>query len=275
MRSGRRPRRRSRPACRGRSSRPCSTASHAVRRSGRREKAAAGRHRLVDDDRFSGNSAPSEAPSASGVILPLALAGGGSLTTGAGVARAPTSSAGASSAPPCPRRGGPALALGIGRRQQARLVRVGEERDRHFRADEDDVLQPGQDLYRLVDDIGHPFDKHPAAAALGARVRALGDQSRPGLGGDPAGEVEPRRAQGAPGHQDEARLARAQRPRGLGDRLLRHRLDWGRRWYLGRARPLVPGGVGRQDRVAIWPGGGGRRRSPRRRGRRPARRAKS
>jgi hypothetical protein len=47
---------------------------------------------------FSGNSAPSEAPSASGVIRPVALVGAGSLTTGAGVERAPTSSASASSA---------------------------------------------------------------------------------------------------------------------------------------------------------------------------------
>ena len=48
---------------------------------------------------FSGSSAPSEAPSASGVIRPLALAGGASFTTGAGVRNASTSSARAASAP--------------------------------------------------------------------------------------------------------------------------------------------------------------------------------
>ena len=47
---------------------------------------------------LSGNSAPIEAPSASEVIAPVAGAGFASLTTGAGVARAPTSSHSHSSA---------------------------------------------------------------------------------------------------------------------------------------------------------------------------------
>ena len=63
------------------------------------------------------------------------------------------------------------------------------------------MLEPGQNLDRLVDDIGHPLDKHPAAAALGARVGALRDQPCAGLGGDPAGEIEPFLAQRAAGDE--------------------------------------------------------------------------
>jgi hypothetical protein len=48
---------------------------------------------------FSGSSAASEMPSASDVIAPVAGCGGGSLVTGAGVERALTSAAKASSAP--------------------------------------------------------------------------------------------------------------------------------------------------------------------------------
>src|SRR5436190_1675848 len=64
------------------------------------------------------------------------------------------------------------------RRQLAWLVGVGEERNRHLRADQDDMLQAVEDLQRLVDDIRDALDRHPAAAALGARVRALRHEPR-------------------------------------------------------------------------------------------------
>ncbi len=52
--------------------------------------------------------------------------------------------------------------------QQARLVRIGEERDRRLGADQDDVLEARQHLERLIDRIGDAFDRHTAAAALHA-----------------------------------------------------------------------------------------------------------
>ena len=126
------------------------------------------------------------------MILPLALAGGGSLTTGAGAERAPDLFG------QCFERTdqilvepGKHMALGISRGQQARLVGIGEERDRHLRPDQDDVLKAGQHLGRLIDDIRNPLDKDPPAPALSARVRALGNQPRPSFGGDAAGKVEP------------------------------------------------------------------------------------
>ena len=163
--------------------------------------------------------------------------------------RAPTASASASSARDQillgPRQHVP---LRIRRRQQARLVGIGEKRDRHLRADQDDVLEPGQHLHRLIDDIRHALDRHPPAPALGARVRALRDQPRAGLGGDPAGEVEPvlraARARspasgiGSPERSTRAASATASGDTGAGGRRRRHR---------DRAGALVPRRVGRQD----------------------------
>src|SRR5690348_15125922 len=71
---------------------------------------------------FSGNSAPSDAPSASDVIAPEPVAAVLSLTTGAGVRIAPTASASASSAPiesssgrdsTCPSQSGGVSTLGL------------------------------------------------------------------------------------------------------------------------------------------------------------------
>ena len=77
------------------------------------------------------------------------------------------------------------------------------------------MLQPVEHPERLVDDIGHALERHPAAPALGARVRALRHQPGAGLGADLAGERQPVLAQRAAGQQQQRRLARAQHPRRL------------------------------------------------------------
>ena len=97
--------------------------------SGRREEAAPGRHRLVDDDRILRQQCCERGVDRLGVIAPVAGRGGGPSVNRAGVERAPSSSARASSAPI---RSGEHVPDGLRRRQQARLVGVGEECDRHL-----------------------------------------------------------------------------------------------------------------------------------------------
>jgi hypothetical protein len=71
------------------------------------------------------------------------------------------------------------------------------------------VLEPGQNLDRLVDDIGYPLDGDPPAPALRPRVRALRHQLGPGLRGNPAREIESFLAQGTAGQQQQTGLTRA------------------------------------------------------------------
>jgi len=81
---------------------------------------------------FSGNRAASEAPRFSVVIAPAAGFGGEPSVTGAAVERAPSSSTRASSAAQIFVRPGEDMPDGVGRREQARLVGIGEERHRHL-----------------------------------------------------------------------------------------------------------------------------------------------
>src|SRR5262249_47242771 len=86
----------------------------------------------------------------------------------------------------------PDVAFAIFRVEFAWLIGIGEERDRHFRTDQDDVLEASQYAQRLVDDIGDAFDRDAAAAAaaLCACIEALCDEPRAGLLGDLAGECQ-------------------------------------------------------------------------------------
>ena len=53
------------------------------------------------------------------------------------------------------------------------------------------MLEPGQDLDRLVDDVRDPFDEYPAAPALRAGIGPLRNQPRSGFHRDAAGQLEP------------------------------------------------------------------------------------
>ena len=111
------------------------------------------------------------------------------------------------------------------------------------------MLQAVEHLQCLVDDIGDALDRHPPAAPLGARVRALRHEPRVAFLGDLAGEFEPVGAHRPAGEEDQRRLARAQDARRLGDGLARRRRGWFRRRHRHRARPVVPRRIGRQDQA--------------------------
>ena len=109
---------------------------------------------------FSGISAPSDCASVAASILPVAGAGGAYFAGSIGCCVAPSSSASHSSAwtmsSSIRRQRGELRVL---RRQQARLVRIGEERHRHAAADQHDVLHAFQRLQRLIDRIGNALDR--------------------------------------------------------------------------------------------------------------------
>ena len=193
-----------------RSSRPCSTASRAAPRPG---SARRSRGRSSPPRRRRSRS-PAAARRATGRAPRRDRAGrpapaAGSLTTGAGVRCAPTSSASASSAP---------IGSSSGRAQhvalRSRAASAGSAcRDRRRTRPASSsptrmmCFEPGQHLERLVDDIRHPLERHPAAAALGARVRALRHQPRAGLGGD-LRRPAPARPRATPGRSAAASPAR-------------------------------------------------------------------
>ena len=147
-----------------------------------------------------------------------------------------------------------------GRRDDAGLVGIGEERHRRRRADQDDVGEMLQPLDRLIDRIGNALDRHEPGAALDPSDRIGREELAPGLGRDAAGDGEARAQQRRAGEHDRGRPAVAQQRGGAIDRALRHgsrRRHGNRR---GGAAALVPRGVGGQnegrDLARRGPGGG-------------------
>src|SRR5262245_17344803 len=134
------------------------------------------------------------------------------------------------------------------------LIGIGEERDRHFRTDQDDVLEASQYAQRLVDDIGDAFDRDAAAAALCACIEALCDEPRAGLLGDLAGECQAILAHRPAGQQHERRFARAQHSSRLFHSISRGRRRPGWRRNNCRSPSFHAVSAGRIN-VAILPGG--------------------
>ena len=145
-----------------------------------------------------------------------------------------------------------------GRDRRGRLVRIGEERHRLAQPAQDHVARAGQRLHRRVDDVGHAIDRHAAAAARDAGVRALRDQPRAGRRGDAVRELQRLGAHRLAAEHDQRGHAAAQDLgslrdlRRVGRRLRRHRQR------VGDDAALVPRRVGRQDQRGDLAGMGAR-----------------
>ena len=51
----------------------------------------------------------------------------------------------------------------VRQRQEARLVGVSKKGDRHFRANKNDVFEPGQNFDRLIDEVRYAINRDVAA----------------------------------------------------------------------------------------------------------------
>jgi hypothetical protein len=94
--------------------------------------------------------------------------------------------------------------------QKARLVRIGEERNRFVGLDQNDVAEILQRVECEFDDIRHAIERVAPLPARNARVGALRHHLATGLACDLLGERQPVLAQRAMRHQDQRRFAALQ-----------------------------------------------------------------
>ena len=126
-------------------------------------------------------------------------------------------------------------------------VLVGKGRYRRQRAHQDDLLVFGKEELGHLEKVGHQLHLHPALAADHAGGERLGQQLRPGFGGDATGQLQALAVQGV-GAQQEPRFTSVRqqfdrRRHGVG----RHPRRCDRRAYHGRTRSRIPVAVGGRD----------------------------
>ncbi len=209
---------------------------------------------------FSGSSAASVLAKASGSNFPRTSCG---FVPPSGIGTlfgAPSSSASHSSAATASCSGpGEHVRDCVGRRGQARLAGIGEERGRRFRTDENHVPRAREHLERVVHHVGNAIHRHAPAAARHARDLGGCAQLRAADVRNAVGRNQARFGQGLAGQDQHRRLAAAQRPRdraqyvGRDGRTGGHR-QAARRLHRLRSTPCRPAGSAwRSARAESWP----------------------
>ena len=134
-----------------------------------------------------------------------------------------------------------------GRHQVARLAGVGEEGDRGGSVDQDQVPDAVELRLGHFGQVGQPVDGRDARPTFQVGRECLAQQEGAAHVGDPAGGVQPGRAERTTAEQEGSPLTRAQGLGHLVDRVVRHhRRPSPRTGRAGARGGLGPRGVGRQ-----------------------------
>ena len=137
--------------------------------------------------------------------------------------------------------------VGTVRRAPARLARIGKERDRRLRTDQNQLFDIGQRLDHLFGEIGDALDHDPARAALETRREGVAHDACAGSGSDATGSDQALFLQSRAAHKDRRLPAVLQRLRGGVDSRGGDSRRRGQGQLRCRMLGFEPCGVGRQD----------------------------